>query len=149
MKSTDLFPSNYLRAADLNGKEPIVTIDRLEMTTIGEERKAVVYFVGKDKGVVLNKTNWNSIAEITGCDDSDDWSGHRIKLITAKVEFQGKRVPAIRIEYAPAAGVAPKAAPAPPIDAPTEDEIPFMWLLPLVLPATMAAHVAIRDYMAL
>jgi len=31
MKSTDLFPGKWLRAADLAGNEPIVTIDRIDM----------------------------------------------------------------------------------------------------------------------
>ena len=125
MKSTDLFPSKYLRAADLGGKEPIVTIERLEMETIGDDRKAVVYFVGKEKGVVLNKTNWNSIADLTGCDDSDDWAGHRIKLITANVEYQGKRVPAIRIEGSGSSASTRPAPTPPPVTAPDDDEIPF------------------------
>lgn len=123
MKSTDIFPSKYLRAADLNGHEPIVTIDRVVMETLGDDRKAVVYFKGKDKGVVLNKTNWNAIEDISGEDDADNWGGTKIKLVTVKVEFQGKRVPAIRIEE-PSDKPAPRRAPEP-VDAPSDDEIPF------------------------
>lgn len=98
MKSSDIFPSKYLRAADLNGAEPIVTIDRVVTETLGDESKPVMYFKGKDKGLVMNKTNWNAVEELTGEDDSDNWKGTGIKLVTVKVEFQGKRVPAIRIE---------------------------------------------------
>ena len=98
MKSTDIFPSKYLRAADLDGREPVVTIDRATLETLGDERKVVVYFKGKDKGLVLNKTNFNAIEEISGEDDTDNWAGTKVKLFTAKVEFQGKRVPAVRID---------------------------------------------------
>lgn len=122
MKSTDIFPSKYLRAADLNGQEPIVTIDRVDMETLGDERKPVVYFRNKDKGLVLNKTNFNAIEEISGKDDTDLWSGTKVKLFTAKVEFQGKRVPAIRID-------APSAAPVKRtetvVDDIDDDSIPF------------------------
>ena len=124
------FPSKYLSSADLDGREPVVTIDRVVSENIGDDLKLVVYFAGKDKGVVLNKTNANAIADITGEDDTDAWKGHKIKLITVKVEFQGKRVPAIRIEEA-----APKSTrkAAPPVreagdeedNTPLKDEVGF------------------------
>jgi hypothetical protein len=98
MKASDIFPGKYLKAADLGTAEPIVTIERVAMEELGDETKAVVYFKDKTKGVVLNKTNWNSIVEISGEDDCDDWAGTRIKLYVAKVEYQGKRMPAIRID---------------------------------------------------
>lgn len=124
MKGTDVFPSKYLRAGDLDGHEPIVTIDRVVMETIGDDRKSVVYFKGKDKGLVLNKTNWNAIEDITGEEDSDNWRGHKIKLVTRKVEYQGKRVPAVRIEEPTTA--AAKPAPEPePVDDLDEESIPF------------------------
>lgn len=123
MKSSDIFPSKYLRAADLGDKEPIVTIDRVEMETLGDDRKPVVYFRGKDKGLVLNKTNFNAIAEISGEDDTDSWAGVKVKLFTAKVEFQGKRVPAVRIDE-PSEAKARKPAPEP-VDEEDPDTIPF------------------------
>jgi len=142
MKSTDIFPSNYLRAADLNGREPVVTISHVEMKTIGDDQKLVVYFVGKEKGVVLNKTNFSAIEEISGEDDTDNWTDVRVRLVTRRVEFQGKRVDAIRIEPPPlqkAASNGSKPAPRPvakptPVaeldpdvatDADPDDEIPF------------------------
>ena len=137
MKSTDIFPSKYLRAADLDGREPIVTINRVVLETLGDDRKPVAYFDGKDKGLVLNKTNWNAIEDISGEDDCDNWKGVKVKLITAKVEFQGKRVAAIRIDEAAQTSAAPKRKPVEPVDAPSDDDIPFAWLLPLV--ATVGA----------
>jgi len=98
MKANDVFPSKYLKAADLGSSEPVVTIREVTMESLGEDTKPVVYFEGKEKGVVLNKTNWNAIADITGEEDCDDWAGHKIRLFVAKVEYQGKRVPSIRID---------------------------------------------------
>src|SRR3990167_1094296 len=120
MKATDVFPSKYLRAADLDGHEPIVTVDHVEVETLGDERKPVVYFVGKEKCLVLNKTNFSAITDISGQDDTDNWRGVKVKLITARVEYQGKRVPAIRIEEP----TAPRR-PAPPVEQIDDDQIPF------------------------
>lgn len=98
MNINKVFPSKYLSAADLNGATPTVLIDTVKLETVGDDSKLVVYFKGKDKGLVLNKTNANAIADILASKDTDEWEGKRIKLITAKVDFQGKRVAAIRIE---------------------------------------------------
>jgi hypothetical protein len=98
MKSADVFPGRFLRAADLAGHTPVVTIARVEVQTVGDDQKPVVFFEGKDKAIVLNRTNFNAIVEITGREDTDDWPGHKIKLITTKVDYQGRRVPAIRVE---------------------------------------------------
>ena len=122
MKANDVFPSNFLKAADIQGHEPIVTIDRVEMQEVGDGNKPVVYFKGKERGIVLNKTNFAAIEDITGEPDTDQWAGHKVKLYVAKVEYQGKRVPAIRIDNAGPT----RTAPAPvPVDAPTDEEIPF------------------------
>lgn len=120
----EAFPSKYLRAADLQGRTPTVTIAEVKMETVGEDNRLVVYFTGKDKGLVLNKTNANAIADILGDEDTDNWTDGQIKLITAKVDFQGKRVPAIRIEE-PAATATAKPKPVPKVEAPEDDEIPF------------------------
>jgi hypothetical protein len=120
MKATDIFPSKYLRAGDLNGHEPIVTIDRVVLETLGDESKPVIYFQGKDKGLVLNKTNWAAICDITKEEDSDLWKGHRVKLFTTRVDFQGKRVDAVRIDAPKTSRPAP-----PPVEHIDDDAIPF------------------------
>lgn len=126
MKSTDVFPSKSLRADDLNGIEPVVTIESVSTQSFDDgSRKPIIHFKGKEKTLVCNKTNWNAIVEITGEEDSDNWAGHRIKLIVAKVDYQGKRVPAIRVEPAPAGGTT-KPKPQPErVEPPNDDDIPF------------------------
>ena len=94
----DAFPSKYLKAADLKGKSVALTVTKVASENIGDDLKLVVFFKGTDKGLVLNKTNANSIAAVTGSGDTDDWTGKKITLFPTKVEFQGKRVPAIRVE---------------------------------------------------
>jgi hypothetical protein len=126
----DAFPSNYLKASDLGGNSPVVTIDRVEFEAVGRERemKAVLYFEGKDKGLVLNKTNARNISNLVGSFETDEWSGFRIKLYATNVEFQGETVEAIRIKAAPAngnGGARPVPAPTPAIEPLNDDDIPF------------------------
>lgn len=143
------FPSTYLKAADLQNRRVNVGIDRVAIEEVGGEHKPVVYFLGKDRGLILNKTNGNIIAEMYG-PETDDWRGQKITLYPARVEFQGKIVDAIRVHLdpmvnaamqsqAPIAAAEPQTAPAPrqmatprnqPVNGtkPTagiDDEIPF------------------------
>lgn len=127
MKTSDAFPSNYLKASDLQGRAVRVVIDAVTMEDIGDDRKPVLHFHGKDKTLVLNKTNANRIEEATGTDEMDDWRGWTITLYPCKVDFQGKRVDAIRVDDKPGASHAPKpaakkkAAPPPELE-PDGDE---------------------------
>jgi hypothetical protein len=102
MKSSDVFASRWFKAADLEPGGEVVTIKKVVMEPVGEDRetKPVMTFEETDKELVINLTNWSSIAELTGKDDSDDWPGHEIKLVRVKVPFGKKTVDAVRIEAA-------------------------------------------------
>lgn len=119
------FPSNYIKAADLQGRNVRCKIDRVLMEEVGSDRKPVMYFSGKEKGLVLNRTNAAVIADTYG-EDTDDWVGGEVELFSAKVLFQNKMVDAIRLSV-------PKNA-AKPTPKPKEetagvkdydDDIPF------------------------
>lgn len=129
MNIESAFPSNYLKASDLGEAQPVVTIDRVEIEAIGrnKEMKPVIYFQGKEKGLVLNKTNATKIAGLVGSKDTDDWHGCRVRIYATETEFGGETVECIRIKPAPANGAASKAKPEPqPVAADVEeDEIPF------------------------
>lgn len=143
MNINESFPSNYLKASDLGTNAPIVTIDRVEHEAVGRERemKAVLYFQGKEKGVVLNKTNARKITELAGTPETEEWVGFKIRLFATTTEFGGETVECIRVKAvgangnghgpkpAPARRSAPVAAPAPVLqpDVPelTDDDIPF------------------------
>lgn len=136
MNINDAFPSHYLKASDLGDAQPLVTIDRVEIEAVGrdKEMKPVVYFTGKDKGIVLNKTNSKKIAQIAESPDTDDWRGVKVTLYATETEFGGETVECIRIK-APAsarraAAPARRSAPPPPQDEPemaeiSDDDIPF------------------------
>lgn len=135
---SDVYGGNWMTADDLQGREANVTIESVSIHDMNDgKKKAALHFVGKDKALLLNVTNGNTIAEMFGTDEMDDWEGKRIRLYVAKVDFQGKRVPAIRVKEAPNSRPAPPPPPPPPVDPDeslTDDDIPFAWLLPLALP---------------
>lgn len=131
MKGNEIFAGKSLKAADLGTSQPVVTIEKVESKKFDDGMKAVIHFRGKDKVLICNKTNWNSIVEITGQEDSDNWTGKRIRLVVARVDFQGQRVPAIRVD-APNGDNRSTPPPAPPprrepehLDIPNDDDIPF------------------------
>jgi hypothetical protein len=125
MKIGEAFPGNYLKAADLGNNRVTVAIDRVEMEDIGGDHKAVLYFQGKDKGLVLNKTNSSAITEYAGTDETDDWRGVRVVLYKTRTEYQGKRVDCIRIDEAPI-DRSRQAPPPPPDDFQAGDgDVPF------------------------
>lgn len=139
MRISAAFPSQYLKSADLQGRRVKVTMSHVNMEDVGGDPKPILYFIGKEKGLVLNKTNANNIAMIYG-DDTDAWSGQTIELVEAMVDFQGRTVPAIRV-YVQRNAAAPAPAPRPalpshivaqtngvhaaPVGTVVDDEIPF------------------------
>ena len=96
MKRNDIFPSRFLKAADLGGKVVVVTVERVVQEELDEQLKAVVYFHGSTKPLVLNATNYDSIAEHYG-EDTDGWPDAEIEVYPTKVQFKGKLVPCIRV----------------------------------------------------
>lgn len=100
MKIGSVFKGDYLKAADLGrGERLSLTISEVIMAELDDGEKAVVHFKNIEKGLVLNKTNANMITEIAGTDETDEWEGIKICLYSTKVDFQGKRVDALRVEY--------------------------------------------------
>ena len=130
MKIGQAYPSNFLKADDLQGKDVVVTIEGCELESIGQghdkQDKLILHFVGKQKAMVLNKTNAKTIAKLYG-DETDDWVGKRITLSPREVEFQGDMVLAIRVSLRAPGSVA-SAAPVPvaaPAVVANDDNAPF------------------------
>lgn len=100
MKLNILFPSKYVKAADLNGKPVTLTISHLVVEKMGhgaeEEKKPVLYFAKATKGLVLNRTNGMIIGALYG-DETDDWKGKRITIYPTKVRAFGSMQDAIRV----------------------------------------------------
>jgi len=129
MKRTDLFPSRFLRCVDLQGRPQTVIIKLVSLEDVGDDgkQKPVIYFRGKEKGLVCNATNFDVIAEAYG-DETDDWAGQPIEIYPTKVPFKGQLTDAIRVRIPQAktqAKPAPAPKPAPALAEELSDEIPF------------------------
>ena len=82
---SELYPSPWLRADDLQGRTVTVTVGRVAIEDIrqrdGETQpRAVLAFAGKRKRLILNKTQCEAMASATGSERFDDWTGATVTL---------------------------------------------------------------------
>lgn len=100
MKLSEMFPSAYLKSADIDGEMTLtisaVALQEFDTDDGGKEKKAVLTFAN-EKRMVLNKTNATIIAGMLG-DDTDHWIGKEITLHVQDVQFGSKMTPAIRVK---------------------------------------------------
>ena len=117
MRSSDAFPSKFLKSADVKAKQIVAAISHVDMEVVGQgqdqKEKPVLYLEGQ-KPIVLNRTNFEAIESAFG--DTEEWPGHKIKVYCAPTRFQGKATDGIRIDP-----VVPKPAPKDDLN----DEIAF------------------------
>ena len=112
MKISSAFPSKFLKASDLQGKEVRVEIFDVRMEDVsgdGSEEKLVMYFKDKQKGLVLNITNRNRLVTAFG-DETDDWLGKEILIYPEQTQFGGRPVEGLRVRV-PAKEAKPGDAP--------------------------------------
>lgn len=147
---SDLKQSKFLTKADVI-PPVLVTIRGYEQVNVAKEgvepeMKWCLQFDELEKPLVLNSTNGQIIAAITGSEDFDGWIGHKIVLYNdPNISFAGKLTGGIRCRAPrnqPAAAPQPKPAPAaPPAQKPNpapapastpapataagDDEVPF------------------------
>jgi hypothetical protein len=99
------FEEKYLGAwvMDDAGRDLTVEIERLQIEEVmnpdtnSKEKKLVVHFRGKKKGMVCNKTNARTVAALYG-DNTDEWIGKRITLYATTITAFGKEHRCIRIK---------------------------------------------------
>ena len=98
MSVQELYPSTSqnLKAEDLKGHAVKVTIEGSEVVAFDNGNKLVLKFKGKEKGLVLNKTNANIIASHYG-DDETKWIDKEIIVYPDKTTFSGKIVDCLRV----------------------------------------------------
>ena len=99
MKLSQAFPSKYLKADDLQGRSHNVQISHYAIEDVGTDdkpvQKPVIYFSNAQKGMVLNRTNGESIGVVLG-DEMDVWRGHTLELFPQRVQGPNGMVNAIR-----------------------------------------------------
>ena len=113
------FPSNYLKAADVD--EPTrARITGVKMADLGDGEKPVIEFEAENElpasAMALNKTNTNTLIAAYGW-DSDDWVGKVVQIFATETNFQGRMVDALRLK-------APKRQPEKEEPGP-DDDIPW------------------------
>jgi hypothetical protein len=101
MNRNDLFPSKYFKAADLGGKPTTLVIKATSVEAMknmngGTDDKLVVTFVNQTKGLVVNRTNYDAIADLHG-DETDNWAGQRVELYPSKASVGGRSVDCVRV----------------------------------------------------
>lgn len=127
--------SKFLKKDECN--PPIlVTIESVHQMNVAasgapEEMKWCVQFAEHEKPMVLNSTNAQLIAKITGSEETENWGGKKIVLYDdPSVSYAGKvtggircRAPKNKPAAAPAPAPQPVAKPAPEVEE--EDSTPF------------------------
>lgn len=94
-KVSALFPTRFISADDLRGKEVTLTIvtwaveDVLNQKTGEKAPATVLYFHGAKKGLLLKKRNARTIAKLYG-DDVGLWLGCAITLFPKQGQFGGE-----------------------------------------------------------
>jgi len=99
MDAASFFPSKWLSASDLAGRTvQAITIpgDPVRKEEIGNELKPVLFFVGFQKGLVLNKTNNENLIKFLGT-DTEKWGDKTVELYVIRVSFKNEEVDAIRV----------------------------------------------------
>jgi hypothetical protein len=98
------FSSQFVHAEDLKGKAHDVIIESVKLEVLQiprkkeKEKKWVIKFQGRPKGMVLNKTNAQAIAKRTGENVVEKWVGKTITLYPTTDRLGADVVPCIRIK---------------------------------------------------
>jgi hypothetical protein len=97
MNVHDLFPSKYLKASDFQGQDVTLMMVTVAVEDIGDgENRPLLRFDGAKKGLLLNRTNARTIAELYGA-ETNDWRGRHVTLFPTTTDFRGASVDCIRV----------------------------------------------------
>lgn len=140
--STDLF--KYLAGDMIGGSQVTLTIinvtqERMNSGKGGEQVKPVLHFKERDKMMVLNKTNAQTIARELG-PETDNWTGGRVTLNAPQIEAFGRQTRSIRVIKVepPQTADKPRATVAKPAPATNGTDAPLFEMEPT--PAALGAY---------
>ena len=123
VKISEAFPGKHLRGPDLGGKSHVVTISSCVYEEVGQDKevKPVLYFEGRQKGLVLNVTGGLFLKDLFGSDGANGWIGKQVELYPIPaLTKDGKPTEWIRLK----APNAPTPLQAAPQQAAPPDSIP-------------------------
>ncbi len=117
MNVNELKESKFLKRSDV-GEGTIVTIRGVDQANVAKEgaepeMKWILHLEEFEKGLVLNSTNGQLIAQALKSEESEDWTGGKVVLYDdPSVSFGGKLVGGIRVRAVPKTNMAPVQRPA-------------------------------------
>ena len=105
MKLSDVKSSRFLRKEDLGEKgKMLLTIKSASMENVAPTNEApdmkccIAFQNAGVKPMVVNATNFASICEISGKDDSDNWADTKIVVwFNPAIEFGGQKTGGLRV----------------------------------------------------
>ena len=111
MDITQAFESKYVKATDLDDRQhrlviKSVSLEEMKNRSGDTEKRPVVYFEGKKKGWVLNKTNAKVLTASYG-KHTEHWTGKEIVIFPMMVDSFGEMTEGIRCKI-------PQPVAAPP-----------------------------------
>ena len=103
MNINEVYTSNWLRAADLQGRKAKVRIEDWDVTEFKQndgttKKQIVLKFFGKEKRLGLNRINSSMIAGMYG-EDTEGWIGKEVTIYPTKDRGPNGLVDCIRIEF--------------------------------------------------
>lgn len=136
MHVSQLKESKFLKKEDCGQNGILVTIKEVTQENVAkegapQELKYCLWVEEQDKPLVLNSTNGQLIAVITGQEDTDFWPGHKVVLYhDPTISFGGKIIGGVRVRAPRGQAAAKKAPPAaqparklPPSQQPQPEEL--------------------------
>jgi len=98
MHVNELVPPMHLEAADLCGKDVVVTIKSFDFHKVGAKQdiKGVIYYEEFPRAMVLNRTNSGRIAKLYGAEVTA-WVGKKVTLYESEASYGGETRPCIRV----------------------------------------------------
>ena len=109
----DLFPSNYICADDLKGRDHTLTIQEIVKEEVYDKKerkhvlKPALYFKDKKKGLILNITCARIVQKLYG-KQIEDWIGKRITIYPTTEYNFGEEQDVVRVR-----ATVPPSPPAP------------------------------------
>jgi len=124
MKKNEALPSKYLNAADIGNGAYKLTVANVVMEKMENDgtMKPVMHFVGAQKSLPLNATNWDNMASVYE-DESDNWIGKQVEVYTEATRMpNGSPTRGVRIR--PVAGADTAAAFQAQVQSPLTQPVP-------------------------
>ena len=99
---SDRYGGRFLNATHV--PKPFVgVVDRVEDLEIeeGKKPKPVLFLKNLERGIVLNATRYDAMAEIAGSRNTDDWIGYEVEVRKGKTNYAGKSTDCVELSAPP------------------------------------------------